>query len=71
MSRLQDHTGSYVRFTGADDAGYLNETLIVAYVRWTSEGEEYRVRGSGNISGWIAAELFELVNKPDSADITT
>lgn len=71
MSRLQDHTGSYVRHTGACDAGYLNDTLIVSHARWSSEGEEFRVRGSGNLSDWLPSELFELVNKPDDTDIAT
>ena len=71
MSRYQDYTGSYVRFTGACDAGYLKGTLIVSEARWDHWGEEWRVRGSGNLSDWLPAELFEVVDKPDDADIVT
>lgn len=65
MSRLIDDMGAYVRFRGACDAGYLKEILIVARVRWTSAGKEFQTRTqAGDMSPWMPATLFELVNKP-------
>tara|TARA_R110000822_G_scaffold201528_2_gene338776 strand:- start:461 stop:649 length:189 start_codon:yes stop_codon:yes gene_type:complete len=59
-----DNLGAYVKHTGASDAGYLNEALIIADIRWTSNGKELRaLTGTGRLTPWMSAGLFELVNK--------
>ena len=61
MSRLQDNTGSYVRFLGGSGVDCIKGALIVSEVRWGYGGEEFRVRG---LSDWLPSGLFELADKP-------